>query len=94
MTTTIICTIIISIIFFILLLIGIKKNWDFYVLIFLLWGYTLFLGLSISFYNNQYYYEKGQTDALKNKFDYKMEIKYIFNDSTYIPIDTLFTKIK
>ena len=38
-------------------------------------------------------YYIGQTRALEGKFDYKMEIKYEFKDSVYIPADTTFTGI-
>lgn len=36
----------------------------------------------------------GQKQALRGKFDYKMEIKYELKDSVYIPVDTTFTEIK
>lgn len=36
----------------------------------------------------------GQKQALRGKFDYKMEIKYELKDSVYTPVDTTFTEIK
>ena len=36
----------------------------------------------------------GQRQALRGKFDYKMEVKYELKDSVYTPVDTTFTKIK
>ena len=38
--------------------------------------------------------EAGQKQALRGKFDYKMEIKYELKDSVYTPVDTTFTEIK
>jgi hypothetical protein len=37
-------------------------------------------------------YKNGQTDALKGKYEYKMQVVYELNDT--IPVDTLFVKIK
>ena len=36
----------------------------------------------------------GQKQALRGKFDYKMEVKYELKDSVYTPVDTTFTEIK
>ena len=37
---------------------------------------------------------QGQKQALRGKFDYKMEVKYELKDSVYTPVDTTFTEIK
>ena len=36
----------------------------------------------------------GQKKVLRNKPDYKLEIKYELKDSIYTPVDTTFTEIK
>ena len=36
----------------------------------------------------------GQKRVLRNKPDYKMEVKYELKDSVYTPVDTTFTEIK
>jgi len=36
--------------------------------------------------------KEGAIETLKNKSPYKMEIRYELKDSTYVPIDTIFTK--
>ena len=36
----------------------------------------------------------GQRRVLRNKPDYKMEVKYELKDSVYTPVDTTFTEIK
>ena len=38
--------------------------------------------------------EAGQKQALKGKFDYKMEVIYELKDSVYTPVDITFTEIK
>ena len=39
-------------------------------------------------------HDMGQKQALRGKFDYKMEVKYELKDSVYTPVDTTFTEIK
>lgn len=51
----------------------------------------LMMLMMIGFTVGDYY---GQKRVLRNKPDYKMEIKYELKDSVYAPIDTTFTEIK
>ena len=47
--------------------------------------------MMLGFIYGDYY---GQKRVLRNKPDYKMEIKYELKDSVYTPVDTTFTEIK
>ena len=47
--------------------------------------------MMLGFIYDDYY---GQKRVLRNKPDYKMEIKYELKDSVYTPVDTAFTEIK
>ena len=57
-----------------------------FIAIFLLLTYIIIIAILIG-------YDKGQKDALRGKFDYKMEIKYELKDSIYTPVDTTFVEI-
>lgn len=96
MSKTIIILGIFTLIFFILMFVGLNKKWkhDTLFVFFVLftssiWFLFLFTSVLFSKIGNK----EGQIDALKGKYTYKMEIKYTLQDSIYVPTDTLFIEI-
>lgn len=93
MSKTIIILGIAALIFFILMIAGLNKKWKHNTLFALFTGNIWFLFLFTSLLLSEIGNKKGQIDALKGKYTYKMEIKYTLQDSIYIPTDTLFIEI-
>ena len=93
MWTFVIISWIVSAILLILILVGLNKEWDKNILHWITVAYTYIIVLSSFVTGNVIGEKTGQINALKGKFDYKMEIRYELKDSVYIPIDTVFTKI-
>ena len=90
-----ISALIIGLIFLILILIFVinveKQDWKdsvFFVYAALCFAVALMI---LGFIYGDYY---GQKSVLRNKPDYKLEIKYELKDSIYTPVDTVFVKIE
>lgn len=93
MWTFIIIAGIITMILLRLLCVGIQEEWNKGAMHVLLYVYSV---ASLLFYGNLFSevgHKDAQIQALKGKFDYKMEIRYELKGSVYIPVDTVFTKI-
>jgi hypothetical protein len=79
---------------FILIVFGLVKKWESRGLIscILVLMYSLVLCFSDLGYKQGI--KHASIDALNGKFHYKIEIKYVLQDSIYVPIDTTYIKIK
>ena len=78
---------------FIIFDIGCKKKWDYdilYIIVIFIFFFSLLGGVLLGVYTGE---ETGQINALKGKYNYKMEIKYTKKDTIYVPTDTIYIKL-